>query len=209
MNSISTFDEHARRYDDWFVRNEHAYESEILALRSLCPTDGTGLEIGVGGGRFAEPLGIHTGIEPSHEMAKIARDRGIETLLGTGEKLPFSDSSFDWAVMVTTICFLNSVTEALDEAVRVLKPGGSLLLGFVDRDSELGQQYLEYRDRSLFYSEAIFYSVPEILELMKNAGFSEFRMCQTLFDEPKNLKKTEPVKEGWGQGAFVAVKGVM
>lgn len=207
MSNIRAFNEQGRRYDDWFVKNKYAYESEIMVLKSLLPAGGSSLEIGVGSGRFAEPLGVHIGLEPSLKMAETARDRGIETVLGIGEKLPFSNDEFDWVMMVTTICFLDNVPEALKEAARVLKPGGSLLVGLVDRDSKLGQHYLRHRDGSPFYRKAVFYSVPEIRKFMENAGFSKFHMNQTLFDEPVNLKMAEPVKEGWGQGGFVVVRG--
>jgi hypothetical protein len=58
MGSIEIFEKHAQEYDEWFDKNKPVYESEILALKDLIPREGTGLEIGVGTGRFATLLGI-------------------------------------------------------------------------------------------------------------------------------------------------------
>ena len=54
-----------RRYEAWFTRNPAAYHSELLAVRALLPWQGLGLEIGAGTGRFAAPLGVTVGVDPS------------------------------------------------------------------------------------------------------------------------------------------------
>jgi hypothetical protein len=71
------FIHHHRRYEDWFERNREAYLSELLAVRALVPWRGLGLEIGVGTGRFAGPLGVEIGIDPAIEMLGYARSRDV------------------------------------------------------------------------------------------------------------------------------------
>jgi len=56
--NICIFERHARDYDAWFEEHAYTYKSEVLAVRSLLPRSGTGLEVGVGMGRFAVPPGI-------------------------------------------------------------------------------------------------------------------------------------------------------
>jgi hypothetical protein len=52
----------------------------------MLPEGGTGIEIGVGTGRFAAPLGIKVGVEPARAMGEIARrERGIEVVAGVLE----------------------------------------------------------------------------------------------------------------------------
>ncbi|HHZ4597759.1 TPA: class I SAM-dependent methyltransferase [Legionella pneumophila] len=68
---------------------------------------GLGLEIGVGTGRFAVELGVHHGIEPASKMRVIALSRGIHALDGTAESLPYQDNYFDFALLITTLCFIN------------------------------------------------------------------------------------------------------
>src|SRR6202011_4339241 len=63
--------------------------SELRAVRGLLPKDGVGMEIGVGSGRFAAPLGIRYGVDPSVKMRTLAQARGIEAVEGVAEKLPY------------------------------------------------------------------------------------------------------------------------
>ena len=69
----------------------------------------TGLEVGVGSGRFAVPLGIHWGIDPSQRLAVMAKNRGIEVIRGEAEHLPYRAGSFDLVLMMTVICFLDDI----------------------------------------------------------------------------------------------------
>src|SRR5659263_286596 len=103
MSSIEIFEMHAQEYDEWFGENKEVYMSEILALKDLIPSEGIDLEIGVGTGRFAIPLGIKIGVEPAKAMADISRKRGIDVRESRAEALPFDDESFDFVLMVTTI----------------------------------------------------------------------------------------------------------
>ncbi|MFO8051830.1 MAG: class I SAM-dependent methyltransferase [Thermoplasmatota archaeon] len=202
------FERHTNEYEEWFEKNRGAYLSEIDAVRSLMPKNGKGLEIGVGSGRFAKPLGIRTGIEPSERMAEIARERGIKVFEGTAEDLPFGDSTFDIVLMVTTICFVDDVDEAIAEAYRVLRPSGCLIVGFVDRKSPVGRSYMRHKDQSIFYKDAAFFSVEEVARSMERAGFSEPVYAQTIFRPLSEIEGPEPVRRGYGEGSFVVVRAV-
>lgn len=102
----NVFEESAQEYDEWFVRHEFAYQSELAAIKTFLPKEGQGLEIGVGTGRFAAPLGIKVGVEPAKAIADLARKRGIKVYEAYGEELPFKNESFDFILMVTVLCFL-------------------------------------------------------------------------------------------------------
>jgi SAM-dependent methyltransferase len=203
MTKTAPFDEQAIDYDAWFEKYPDLYLAELEAVRSFIPVVGSGVEIGVGTGRFAAPLGIAIGVEPAPRMAEKARQRGIVVVDGIAEALPFADDSFDFAVMVTVICFLDDVTKAFREAFRILKPKGTLVIGFIDRESELGRHYSQKRDQSRFYRDATFYSVSELEELLTKAGFSDFAYRQTLLlGEITELD----VMEGHGSGGFVVIQ---
>ncbi|MEJ2100637.1 MAG: class I SAM-dependent methyltransferase [Desulfobacterales bacterium] len=204
----SPFNTYHRRYEAWFRRHRAAYHSELLAVRALLPWVGLGLEIGVGTGRFAAPLGISVGLDPSRAMLAKAAERGVSSIQGIAEALPFKDAVFDYGLIVTTICFVDDPKEMLNEASRVLKSGAPLIIGFVDRLSALGQQYQAHRDESVFYREAQFYSALEVKRLLADGGFVNLVWGQTLAKTLNEMQEIEPLGNGVGHGAFVVVRAV-
>ena len=207
MPRVKSFEMSVKRYEEWFERNRNAYESELQAVKTLLPEKGAGIEIGVGTARCAAPLGIAIGIEPSKAMGEVACKRGIEVIEAVGEHLPLADSQFDFILMVTTICFLDDIAASFKEAYRVLKPKGAFVIGFVDRDSPLGKKYQKHKDENVFYKEATFYSVDEVISYLKKAGFKDFALVQTIFKDLKETDGIQPIKESYGEGSFVVVRG--
>jgi len=208
MPKIEPFERYAGRYEAWFERNRYVYESELRAIRALLPTSGEGIEIGAGSARFAAPLGIKVGLDPSGKLGELARARGLEVVKGVAEALPFAHASFDFALMVTTICFLDDVDTAFREAARVVKPAGALVIGFIAKDSPLGTQYQQHQADNVFYRVATFYAVDEVVFHLENAGFMRFTFTQTIFHSLREISEVEPVKAGYGEGSFVVIKGV-
>ena len=207
MPRISPFEKYAEQYEEWFVENRWVYEAELRAVKAMLPVGGHGVEIGVGSGRFAEPLGIKIGVEPSKSMREIAQKRGIQVLDGVAEELPFDDAGFDFVLMVTTVCFVDNIRKALLEAHRVLCHGGFLIIGFVDRNSMVGQTYLDHQNEDVFYKDATFFSVDELDELIGQAGFKDLTFKQTIFKGLSETTRDEPVKPGHGEGSFVVIRG--
>jgi len=201
---ITPFEGYSDAYDDWFRKNPVEYEAELdLIPQFVPPLVASGMEVGAGSGKFAGPLGIRIGVEPSGQMAQKAVKQGIHVVRGVAENLPIADGAFGFILMVTTICFLDDIFQSFSEARRVLKKNGSLIVGFVDKESELGRQYEANREQSPFYREASFFSTQEVLKCFKRSGFSVRKIAQTLV--PGNLQSA--IREGCGQGAFVAVRG--
>ncbi|EGD51131.1 Ubiquinone/menaquinone biosynthesis C-methylase UbiE [Thermoanaerobacter thermohydrosulfuricus] len=205
MPKISAFEKHFDRYEEWFEKNEYAYQSELDAVKLLMPKFEKGLEVGIGTGKFAVPLGIKSGVEPSYQMRKIALERGLNVVDGVAENLPFEDNSFDLVLMVTTVCFVDDVLKSFKECFRVLKNSGTILIGFVDRESTIGKIYQANKEKSLFYKEATFYSTSEIVELLYEAGFKNFNFSQTIFKKLDEIKEKEPVRYGFGKGSFIVI----
>ena len=207
MPKILPFQRYTGQYEDWFSDHRWVYEAELRAVKALLPGSDRGLEVGVGTGRFAEPLGIKTGLEPSVRMREIARRRGIKVLAGVAENLPFGDGEFDLVLMVTTVCFLDDIHKAFREAYRVLVNGSFFIAGIVDRNSLIGQKYLKHQNESVFYKLATFFSVDEVVKIMRQSGFIDFRFRQTIFRSLSVTDDKEPVKLGYGEGSFVVVRG--
>lgn len=205
MNKGTTFDKNFEEYDLWFDEHEKIYQAELESLKRLIPQIGLGIEIGVGTGRFSVPFGIGMGVEPSKNMALIAGKRGISVCQALGEHLPFSEDQFDFALLVTVVCFVKDVAQLLFEGKRVIKVGGQVIVGFVDKESALGQFYLVHKDSNKFYREAYFYSTQEIVTFMQQVGLGQMQSCQTIFGLPGSDEAIYQVRSGAGEGAFVAI----
>ena len=206
MPRIEPFEKYAEKYEDWFERNKFAYESEVQTIKELLPREKKSIEIGIGSGRFAVPLGIKIGVDPSPRMREIAQQKGIKVIDATAEELPFKNSKFELALMVTSICFMDNLELAFQEAYRILKPGGYLIIGFVDKDRSLGKLYQQHKKNNVFYKIATFYSVKEVVYYLDKVGFKEFIFKQTIFHSLDEIKNVELVKEGYGEGSFVVIR---
>ncbi|MBT8301547.1 MAG: class I SAM-dependent methyltransferase, partial [Maribacter sp.] len=210
MKQMGIFEKNVEEYEKWYEDYSEVYQSELAAIKEQLlklPENIRGIEVGLGTGRFAQPLGIKEGVEPSEAMAEKAIKRGIEIIDGIAEKLPYGDMQFDFVLFVT-ICHLDNIKYALAEAHRVLKPKGSIVIGFLDKDQSVAKQYLEKRHRSTFYANASFYTVDRIKSLLKESKFKELEFNQTLFDDLDKINKTQMPKQGFGEGSFVVVKAI-
>lgn len=206
MKRVTVFEKYAQEYDAWFDANPSTYRAEVGALSPFIPKTGNIIEVGVGTGRFALPLGIKIGIDPALSMAQFARRKGIHVCQAWGEALPFRSDCFDSVLLVTVVCFIENVSELFCEVFRILKPGGSVVLGIIDKQSVRGRLYESYKITNKFYREANFYSVSQIKDWIQETGFSNPIFRQTVFEEEQAKPKTESIQDGYGHGAFVALK---
>jgi len=200
----SPFDDLATEYDAWFDKEGSLiFLIEVQAFKSLLPSlPKPWLETGVGSGRFAQALGIETGVDPSSKLVEMARHRGVTAFLGRGEQEIFDDESFGTVFLIVTLCFLDSPLDVLKEANRILIPSGKIVLGLVLKESPWGQFYqVKKAQGHHFYKYATFYSGDEVVKLMVQAGFVTEKIVSTLFQKPGKLEHVEESKEGYFPGA--------
>jgi SAM-dependent methyltransferase len=194
------FNDLASEYDAWFDnQGKLIFDIEVRALREILPDlPKPWLEIGAGSGRFAQALGIETALEPSFELAEMARRRGINTVCARGEQPVFQESSFGAVFLITTLCFLESPLAVLKEAHRVLMPGGNLVLGVILKNSPWGLYYEQKKiEGDPFYKYASFHRSSEVAGLTLRAGFEGERMLSTLFQPPEMVLHPEDPREGY------------
>ena len=171
--SDDIFGKYAGDYDRWFNEHSEEYHAELARIRKILPApDSRSIEVGVGSGRFAAPLGITLGVEPSLPLGRMARRRGIETIRGRVEFLPIRDGSCTSVLFVTVICFLDDPGTALREINRILADRGFLILAFIERGGEIHQRYIRKSGKGRFLSRARFYSQEEIRRFLEESGFS-------------------------------------
>lgn len=145
----------AEAYDSWFEAPLGAFVDQTetrCAFGLLEPVPGERiLDVGCGTGNFSLKLAAAgarvTGVDPSQEMLAVARKRGaeegrgIEFLRTAGEELPFDDGSFDAAVTMATLEFVDDPEKVLGQMLRVTRPGGRVVVGTINRDSPWGELY--------------------------------------------------------------------
>lgn len=149
-----------------------------VALERLAAREGEAiLEVGCGHGRTLArlatgPAGFLAGIDPSEVMVGVARRRlrraiasgRVEVALGRSDALPFPDGRFDAALAVHVLYFWPDAVVELREILRVLRPGGRLLLGYRPRDAET----LAALPASVYTLR----SIEETEALLEKAGFA-------------------------------------
>jgi ubiquinone/menaquinone biosynthesis C-methylase UbiE len=124
-----TYDHH---YDKPRGRCYHTHIS--TTIMSELPKGGKLLDIGCGTGlfveRYIESGGNAIGLDISSKMIEKARCRcnACDYAIGTGEKIPFCDNSFDGVSSLLVFSYIKDPETMLKEAYRVLKPGGKIAI---------------------------------------------------------------------------------
>jgi len=170
--SFSVFEEYAAEYDQWFFDHRDVYLDELKRIREaigdiLSPA----LEIGVGSGRFAEPLGIRYGTDPSRALGLMAKERGIEVIRSVGEAVPIRPGLFRMVVMITVLCFLKKPEETFREVHRILMHEGKLFVACIEKRGIIAERYLARPDKGRFLSHARFYEHDEVIRMISGTGF--------------------------------------
>src|SRR3989344_1856120 len=104
------------------------------------------LDIGCGIGYFEQELsGLDiTGLDNSKEMLRQAQRRSDKKfVIGNAESLGFNNSSFDAVFYVATLDFVTDYQRAIQEAWRVTKPNGKLLVMMLNPKSEYFYEHMQ------------------------------------------------------------------
>lgn len=218
------------RYRRWFETSLGAQvdadeKQAVFALAGLTRGDRV-LDLGCGDGNYTGPIadttGRAVGVDSSWSMLKAARRRlagrsDLGWVGGDGGSLPFRSEAFDAVIAVTVLCLAAEPRRVLDEAYRVLRPGGRLVVG------ELGRYSLWALWRRLrglvaetVYREAHFFTPAEIRSMLEASGFRDVRVDSAVYYPPVDVKAliraTRPV-EALGRrlapwaGAFLVARG--
>ena len=163
------------------------------------------LELGVGTGKnlpyYPEGRDI-TAIDIAPKMLKRARRRaekeGVEVALleADAQDLPFDDNSFDAAVATFVFCSVPDPVQGLKEALRVVRPGGQLIL--VEHVLS-GLPVLHSLMRWFDWLPVHVWGAHIDRQTVKNverAGFSEVRETPLALDVVKRIEARVPTESG-------------
>lgn len=170
----------APKYDQRWDRYSRATLDTVIEQIDFDKAESL-LDVACGTGRFAEmirslkPSLSITGIDISPEMIEIAKRRlpsqiGVTWAVGPAEALPVPDDSFDVVTCANAFHLVADSEKSLAEFMRVLKPGGTLVLidwcreyltimAVLAGSRAFGRQYRRLRTRS------------ELRSVVTNAGF--------------------------------------
>ena len=142
-------------------------------------------------------------------MLGFAKKRGITVIRGKGEELPFLDKSFGAIFMIVTLCFVDEPIKVLEEASRVLRDDGYIILGLILRESPWANFYVRKGFAgNVFYKVARFYSLNELEMMLQKTNLKITRASSTIFEAPteKPLRFENPRKGCYKSAGFVAMK---
>lgn len=138
------FDTSAQHYDwitsamsfgsgKWYRRDALRRAGLKEGMKLLDVGAGTGV-ISLIGQEIVGENGLVVALDPSKGMLSEAKKAGvINTSLGLGEKLPYPDNTFDFLSMGYALRHVANLDDTFAEYLRVLKPGGKVLLLEISR----------------------------------------------------------------------------
>lgn len=218
---VSAFITEARDFDYWFDKNRNIFEAEFLAEKELFPGSENSVSIGVGSGLFASRLGIKKGVEPSENMANLARERGIDVKIGRAEKIPYENETFKTVLLSTVLSYCDDPLKALQESYRILKKDGYIVVSFLSREGSYSMLYdlarLEQKFDPVrapehpyplkFIKGASWMSTENVKKMLTKTKFADLEFVQTLTKHPhySNDEIEKPIP-GYQKGDYIVIR---
>ena len=227
--AVAAFDAIAPGYDAWYAtpvgRLVDRLEKHAVLVLVGERTEGLTLDLSCGTGNYALALagrGLKVvGVDVSEPMLRVARAKSaqakldIRWLQADVSALPFRPGVFDLATVILGLEFVTEPGRVLQEAHRVLRPGGRLVAAILDR-SGLWTLWRRLKRRFVpsIWRRARFLGSAELGDLLRAQGFGAQRWQRAVHflpllarGRPGWLERWEAIGARWmpAWAAFVAV----
>lgn len=161
------------------------------------------LDLGCGTGTLIQHL-LHlapemeiVGLDPSAEMLNIARQKlskSVELRIGSADSIPFPNETFDLIISTNAFHYFRNPSQAIQEAKRVLKPNGHLVI------TDWCDDYLTCRICDVFlrlFNRAHFrtYGVSECQKMLQNEGLTKVSIEKYKIDWLWGMMTARAIKE--------------
>jgi len=115
------------------------FEAELSYILQQLKGTKDVLSVGCGAAIIERGLAEHgfnvTGLDISKEALDEAPD-SIRTVAGSAENMDFADCSFDAAIYIASLQFIDKYKKVIEQTARVLRSGGKLLVMLLNPQSE-------------------------------------------------------------------------
>jgi 2-polyprenyl-3-methyl-5-hydroxy-6-metoxy-1,4-benzoquinol methylase len=151
------------------------------------------LDAGCGVGAFSEPLVKQNtvyGVDFSEKSLEFAAARGLKAMTGDLTALHFEDGRFDVVLCIGVIQLIEQYKSVIKELARVTKPGGTLLVETLNRDS-VQRKVLRLFEKSKKFDQM--YTMNELKKVFTEYGFEDIEFLKIY--HPFNF-----VTKGRGEG---------
>lgn len=173
----------------WLMNSSHSNLTDWGLTHVAIEKQFTILDVGCGGGRTIQKLaaaateGKVFGIDYAAGSVGVSRRKNAQ-LIASGHveiqrasvsKLPFPDDTFDLVAAVETQYYWPDMINDMKEILRVLKPGGSLI---VIAESYKGSRYAALQSPAMWLLRSTLLSVDEQKELFSAAGYTNVQLFE-------------------------------
>jgi glycosyltransferase involved in cell wall biosynthesis len=131
-NSVKSADYDHRAFDSWIPLQRYWQRARFRVIRSMVDGRTRILDIGCGSSRIVQSLPQSVGLDMQIRKLRWLRAPGRQLVQASLMQLPFEDGAFDAVICSEVIEHIPREEIDLGDMVRVLAPGGTLVLGTPD-----------------------------------------------------------------------------
>lgn len=131
-NSVKAADYDHRAFDSWIPLQRYWHRRRFRIIQEYVGDAGWVLDIGCGSSRIVQTLPQVVGLDLSIRKLRWLRSPGRHLVQADMNHLPFAEGTFDAVICSEVIEHIPREEVRLEEVVRVIRPGGNLILGTPD-----------------------------------------------------------------------------